>query len=176
MPDYIIGYSKPTFIVKLRNYLGTISTVESIELPFTNEAGMIETNTEEAIRHTLIKDGQRVKQSKGIRKVFTLNYDEYLDADLADQIKKIIDYGLQEHLGYELHLVPRSDTPYYRFVVTYTGEAFDLGIHKGGQDSMGNKLPVLTFETTKLQPSLGWIKKEAVPNISTRRLPLMGIA
>lgn len=175
MPDYIIGYSTPTFIIKVRDYLGNIITVDMIELPYTNETGLIESNTEEGIRHVLLKNREIVKQPKGIRKTFTLHYDEYLDSDLAEKIRLVVDYGLKAHLGYELHLLPRSDTPSYRFVVTYTGEAVELGIHKGGQLSMGNRLPILTFETTLLQPSLGWIKKESVPNVSSTRHPLIGV-
>jgi len=153
---YVNGFNKPSFVIHKED--GTY--IETIELPITNESGLIEDYLPEEVNIKLLN--KTIKQKfLGWRLVFTLHYDKYVSADTILKIKRIIDFakGTTEYGKCRVTLIPRTDNPSRQFVVLFTGESFTLSIHKGGGKSPGHKMPILKLETVSL------IKKLPISNI-----------
>jgi len=165
MTTYVNGYNKPSFVIQK----GDGTYIEQIELPITNESGLIEDYIPEEVTLKLLSK-KYVQKFLGWRIVFTLNYDRYVTADTLIKVRKVIDYakGVTEYgSNTRVTLVPRIDNPARQYRVFYTGEAINLGIHKGGVNAPGMRMPVLKFETINIYKQLPISNMDEVAIIPT---------
>jgi len=165
MTSYVNGYNKPSFLIQKED--GTY--IEEIELPITNESGLIEDYIPEEVTIKLLNK-RYVQKFLGWRLVLTLNYDRYVTADTLIKIRTIIDYikGVSQYgTGVRVTIKPRIDNPARQFRVIYTGESLNLGIHKGGSKAPGMRMPVLKFESILIYKQLPISNMDEVAIIPT---------
>ena len=145
--QYSGGVEYPRFIIKNGS-----ATVEEIDLSLTNSGGLVEDTADYTIkRRNIYGTSRNLYQNDLIS--FTLHYDELLDVDDAMNIEKIRNY---EKDGYDIYLMPRTDTPERIKQVVYSGEPFSIGVLTGGQQAPGNRLPILRWDTKGLTRT-NWI-------------------
>jgi hypothetical protein len=144
----INGFKEPRFnIVSSKGVL-----IDTIDLPLTNEKGLIESYEIKKIEHELI-DFTTLQSILGYKIKFTLHYDEFVEADTLLKIKSILDY---EKVGNRIILIPRIDLATRNFEVIYSGEGFELGTLHDSQSGEGHYLPEFEWTTKFLHPTLDW--------------------
>jgi hypothetical protein len=146
--NIINGYKNPRFSI-LKSLDGSSST---IDLPLTNTDGLTETYEMLKVSHEFC-DYSFETQLVGFRIHFTLDYSQYLTGTTLLAIRQIL---LSAKAGDTIYIIPRADKPLRKYEVVVSMDNFELGLLKGGVNSPGHKLPVLTFTTKYLQTDLGW--------------------
>jgi hypothetical protein len=146
--NIINGYKNPRFtILKVHDSISS-----TIDLPLTNTDGLIETYEMLKISHEFC-DYSFETQLLGFRIHFTLNYSQYITGTTLLAVREIL---LSAKEGDTIYLTPRIDKPLRKYEVVVSMDNFELGLLKGGVNSPGHKLPVLTFTTKYLQTDLEW--------------------
>jgi hypothetical protein len=146
----INGYKEPRFLITSS---GDAPVTVAIDLPLTNDKGLIESYDIKKIQHELI-DYSTVQSIKGYIIHFTLNYDIWITGETLMKIKQILDSALA---GSKIQLMPRVDLPARIFEVYVSMDTFSLGILQGnGFYPQAHQYPVLVFSTKYLQDSLDW--------------------
>lgn len=142
MGNYVSGCEYPIF--SIRNSTG--QEEQRIELDLTMEGGLVESYADNSIKKFNIKgDGRKINQKK--RVTFTLHYDSNSKKANTLSLQAIIN---AEENGKKIWLYPRADLMSRNFEVMFTGTPFDIGINTGGNNTPGNRLLILSWETRKL--------------------------
>lgn len=151
MSNIINGFSFPRFRVLDANN----NLIEELDLRLTT-GGLIEEYVDEDIIHTLEKDNEIVKIYNGgkFRINFTLNYENYIKKDNLFKILKVIKY--EKVNNYKIFFIPHVDALGRAYRVTYTGEALQLYISKGGDYAVTNKGIIVKWNTKKLE-EINWL-------------------
>lgn len=93
---------------------------------------------------------------------FTIDFSEWITAEtLKNKIELLLIYA---QAGRTITLTPRIDLPTRFFDVIFNSDSFDLGI---GTSGYSNRLPVFSFKTKNLEPSLKW---EIVTPVTTSQV------
>ena len=122
MANFVNGYLNPSFqIVKNGDVYSTIN------LPETNEGGLTETWTPVFKEHELWNN-RIVRQLRGWRVTFKLDYTQYINKDALMSVKQILDF---ERDGFEIYIVPRIDEIQRKFKVYFSGDSIDICIVRG---------------------------------------------
>jgi hypothetical protein len=148
MSNIINGYSSPRFRILYK----TGAFKEDIDLPLTNESGLIESCDIKQLVHEFI-DFSAKQTIYGYRIHFTLHYDRFVQEETLLKIEKILSYAKGP---FKLIIIPRIDHPWRWFEVYVSMDNFDLGILRGGAKAIGHRLPVLVFTTVNLEQELKW--------------------
>lgn len=161
--SYVNGYNHPSFIIRKEGN----TYLETIDLPITNESGLVEEYMPEEQTVKLLNKTLRQK-FLGWRPTFTLYYDKYVTADTMLKIAKLVDYskGVSGYGNCNIQFIPRVDNPARQFKVLLTNDSIALGILKGGAKSPGMRMPVLKFESISLVKKLPISNIDAIPLIS----------
>jgi len=146
------GYKYPSIITLFRGVPTTF------DLSLTNSRGLVETYEIKKLEHELISlsdfnDIGILQKIQGFRIYWTLNYDEYISGEDMMKLKHVFEDALA---GRQIFLVPRVDFPLRAFEVLISSSSFELGIHKGAENSLYHRLPVIQFVTKNLEPDLKW--------------------
>lgn len=128
-----------------------VTLIDTVELPLTGAAGLVEVAEEKSIQHELITY-KTVKNIKGWIIHFKLSYSQYTDNTTTQKIINLLNY---EKNGYTIQLTPRSDNLGRYFNVTGENSAVSIGVLKGG---IGNRLLELNYRTTELVENLDGIR------------------
>lgn len=163
--QYVNGYSNPKFKILNGN-----QEVETISLDYCGVNGLVESNEFIYVNHNLI-DYSTLQTIKGLHIHFTLDYVDYSDLNNTLSIQNIINYAIA---GFRVFLYPRAET-YRNFEVILELDSVDIGIMKGGEKSIGNKLLQLKFRTKYLQSNLAWINPNNISLIGVRNFNKIGI-
>lgn len=148
MSDYINGVSYPIFHIYT---IGATSReggeyVETIELPLCMEGGLVEEYAEDFKRIEL-ENGYKVDyDNRAANIIFSLDYSTYVKKDDLFKIDRLCYYNSRPE-DFKIILVPRADALGRYFEVRFLDAAFSLGVHKGGSNAIGNRLPVIKFVT-----------------------------
>lgn len=144
--NYITGYSYPVIVVKDYN---TNAEVATINLDLCMADGLRETYEENFRRIELITGEYVTYDNRGCRIVFTLDYSSYIKKANMFLIEQIFHYASLPE-SYKLYLYPRADNTLRYFEVLLLDGNYELGIHKGGMNTIGGKYPVIKFVTKNL--------------------------
>lgn len=141
MSDYINGESFPKIrITDLTD--APVSGIDVINLDLCGEGGLIESYAEDFKRITLRKNKKLIDYDfQGSRIRFTLDYSNYIKADMLFVIEEIFMYNSLPN-SYKLWLYPRADKPGRFFEVRLEDGAFDLALLPQRE---GHTLPILKF-------------------------------
>lgn len=138
----------------------------TVDLPLANS--LVETNEIRKIEHELIgldisnPSIETAQSILGYFITFTIDFSEWITAEtLKNKIELLLTYA---KAGRTITLTPRIDLPTRSFDVIFANDSFDLGI---GTSGYSNRLPVFTFRTKNLEPSLKW---EIVTPVSTSQV------
>lgn len=143
MPSsFVNGYLTPSFQL-VKN--GTVYA--QIDLPETNEGGLTETWTPVFKEHELWNN-RIVRQLRGWRVTFKLDYTQFTRKDTLLAIKQILDY---EKDGFDIYIIPRIDEIQRKFKVYFSGDSIDINIMRGGAIAGGNKSVEVSWTTLELQ-------------------------
>lgn len=158
-PNIIIGgYSKPRFIIK--DILG--NTIDTIDLPLTNEGGLIDRTEIKSIEHDLLNYSTE-QRIDGYLAHFILYYEQRVIGATALKVKSIVEYSQAKNI---LYLVPRIDKDWRVFPVILITKDLDLALLKGGAKAIGHRFVVLEFKGTQLLPSIPWYSNDYIMNFS----------
>lgn len=128
-----------------------------VDLPLTNEQGMVETTIVRKIRHELVSlNGfgiKRVQQITGFDTIFDFHYESWVTGETLMKMRDIIHAA---KAGSQLKLIPRIDEPWRYYFVLLETENFQLALRKGGAFCRYHRLPVFTFITEETEPELNW--------------------
>lgn len=146
MGNYLNGYQYPQVIIQ---HLDSSQIEETIDFDLCNEGGLTESYEEDFKRNKLEKESRFIDfDFKAARIKFTLDYSQYAKKANLMKIEKIFFYHSKPD-SYKLLLRPRADVKKRVFEVRLETASYELGIMKGGLNTRGHRLPVITFITTK---------------------------
>lgn len=154
MGKYINGYGFPIF----RIFNTSNKITEQLELPWTDEDGLVETLSEITVRKELY-NGTTDNYTRGFKINFILSYNRYLDKSTVKKIRSIIE---AQKAGYRINFIPRNDLVRRNFDVVLVSDKIDLGILKGGVSAIGNNRIVLELVTKYMQDSTTWIDPDEI--------------
>lgn len=143
MSNYVNGVSYP--LVKVLTVDN--EDVETITLDLCGRGGLVEEYTED-FKRVVLENNSTYKDYdfRGSRIKFILDYSEYVRADNLEAIENIFFYNSLPD-EYVLKLIPRADALRRQFTVRLDDGAYSLGIHTGGTNTVGHRLPLLVFVT-----------------------------
>lgn len=125
----------------------------TLDLPKTNQEGLVETLITVQLEHNLLNYTDEIK-IQGCKIKFTFNYGKWV---LGETLMKFQQIWRHVKSGGSLQLTPRVDLPTRFFIVNYTGEPIDTGIKGAGlYKARYNRLPVISFMTKLLEADPKW--------------------
>ena len=141
MSDYLNGARYPIIRITDMND-ASVSGIDIINLELCGEGGLIE-SYEESFKRTVLRKNKKIVDYdyQGSRIKFTLDYSNYIQADMLFLIEQIFFYNSLPKV-YKLWLYPRADKPGRFFEVRLEDGSFDLSLLPQRE---GHALPILKF-------------------------------
>jgi len=164
MANFINGWQYPIFHIYDNNIL-----LDTIHLPITGAEGLVESVQDRKIEHELL-NYSIYNKVYGFTLVWNLPYSEYTNKETMLKIQQILRYHKS---GYTIELTPRADLARRHFTVVYSGDEIQVGIKRGGSNSVGNRLVNISFTTKYLLDDTTWIDPDAIQYVGFRKLNVL---
>lgn len=145
---FVNGSSTPKFTIKNNDTI-----INTIILDLTDENGLVEEYEFYSIKHQLL-NYSNIHKTNGFHINFSLPYSSYSAKENLLKIKLIINYFIQG--TYQVYLTPRSDFNMNTYEVVMNMDTMQMGLLKGGQYAVGNRLVELGLKTKYIQTTMNW--------------------
>lgn len=154
----ILGSGKSRVIIAAEQVPGG-RPEEIIDLPLTNQGGMIESNVPRFLEQEFIstdftgKTITREQEIMGYDIYFRFDYSGWLLGPTAIMAQTIFRAAKSKR---QLKLIPRIDNDDRFFEVLWACEPFDIGVGPGGNKARRNRLLTFTLKTKDTVPDPNW--------------------